>query len=70
MAGKEICREVGIMWIKGFIRWEFGRPYLITHDVDGYCVHLDRKTHQCTVYNHRPAPCRGFDCQENEKWKT
>jgi Fe-S-cluster containining protein len=55
---------------EGVIRWEFGRPYLIAHDGDGYCVHLDRKAYQCTVYDQRPVPCRGFDCQENKKWQV
>lgn len=55
---------------EGVIRWEFGRPYLIAHNSDGYCVHLDRKTYQCTAYDHRPVPCRGFDCQSGEKWKV
>ncbi|MFV1977556.1 MAG: YkgJ family cysteine cluster protein [Candidatus Scalindua sp.] len=50
------------------IRWEFGRPYLIAHDADGYCVHIDRKTCRCNSYEHRPVPCRGFDCKKNEKW--
>lgn len=53
---------------EGKIRWEFGRPYLIAHDEDGYCVHLDKSTYHCTVREHRPLPCRGFDCKENEKW--
>lgn len=55
---------------EGIVQWEFGRPYLIAHDTDGYCVHLDRETYKCTVYDHRTVPCRGFDCQENEKWKV
>ncbi len=55
---------------EGIIQWEFGRPYLIAHDTDGYCVHLNRDTYKCTVYEHRTVPCRGFDCQENEKWKV
>jgi len=53
---------------EGIIRWEFGRPYLIAHDADGYCVHLDRKSYRCAVYDNRPVPCRGFDCRDNEKW--
>ncbi len=52
------------------IRWEFGRPYLIAHDDDGYCVHLDRETYKCNVREHRTVPCRGFDCKDNEKWKV
>ncbi len=55
---------------EGIIRWDFGRPYLIAHDEDGYCVHLDRETYHCTVYEHRPVPCRGFDCQNSEKWQV
>jgi Fe-S-cluster containining protein len=55
---------------EGIIRWEFGRPYLIAHGDDGYCVHLDRETYKCTVREHRTVPCRGFDCRDNEKWKV
>lgn len=53
---------------EGVIRWEFGRPYMIAHGEDGYCVHLDRDTYKCTVHEHRPVPCRGFDCRDNKKW--
>jgi len=53
---------------EGLVRWEFGRPYLIAHDKDGYCVHLNRENYQCTAYEHRPVPCRGFSCRDNEKW--
>jgi Fe-S-cluster containining protein len=53
---------------EGIIRWEFGRPYLIAHDADGYCIHMDRNTYNCTVREHRPVPCRGFTCENNEKW--
>lgn len=53
---------------EGIVRWDFSRPYVIAHDTDGYCVHLDRKTYQCTVRDYRPVPCRGFDCRNNKKW--
>jgi Fe-S-cluster containining protein len=53
---------------EGIIRWDFGRPYLIAHDADGYCAHMDRENYLCFVHKHRPVPCRGFDCRENEKW--
>ncbi len=52
------------------VRWEFGKPYLIAHDTDGYCVHLNRETYKCAVHEHRPVPCRGFDCKDNKKWKV
>jgi Fe-S-cluster containining protein len=55
---------------EGIVRWDFGRPYLIAHGDDGYCIHLDRKTYKCKVYENRPVPCRGFNCKDNEKWKV
>lgn len=55
---------------EGIIRWDFGRPYIIAHDRDGYCVHLDRETYMCTAHEHRPVPCRGFDCHNNKKWQV
>ena len=55
---------------EGIIRWEFGRPYLISHDNDGYCVHLDRETYRCKVHEKRPVPCRGFDCRKSDKWEV
>lgn len=54
--------------IERIIRWEFGRPYLIAHDKEGYCVHIDKKTYRCSIYKHRPIACRGFDCRKNKKW--
>jgi Fe-S-cluster containining protein len=50
------------------LHWEFGRPYLIAHDGEGYCSHLNQENYKCTAYDHRPLPCRGFSCRENEKW--
>lgn len=44
---------------EGIIHWDFGRPYLIDHAEDGYCVHLDRQTCKCRVHKSRPVPCRG-----------
>lgn len=55
---------------EGIVRWEFKRPYLISHDADGYCVHLDKQTYRCSVHEYRPVPCRGFDCRESERWKV
>jgi Fe-S-cluster containining protein len=55
---------------EGIVQWEFGRPYLIAHNSDGYCVHLDRNTYQCSIHERRPVPCRGFDCRDNQKWEV
>jgi Fe-S-cluster containining protein len=55
---------------EGRIKWDFGQPYLIAHDEDGYCAHLNRETFECTVREYRPVPCRGFDCRNNRRWKV
>lgn len=55
---------------EGIVRWEFGRPYLIAHDDEGYCIHLDKRTYKCRVHENRPVPCRGFDCRNSDKWKV
>ena len=55
---------------EGIVRWEFKRPYLIAHDTDGYCTHLNRETYQCAVHDYRPVPCRGFDCKYNSRWQV
>jgi Fe-S-cluster containining protein len=52
---------------EGGIRWELDEPYLIRHDADGYCSHLDRPTLGCTIYEKRPATCRGFDCRGDRR---
>ncbi|HZS41326.1 MAG TPA: YkgJ family cysteine cluster protein [Polyangia bacterium] len=48
---------------EGVVRWELEQPYVIRHEADGYCTHVDRKTLGCTIYAKRPAACRGFDCR-------
>ncbi|MCP4283436.1 MAG: YkgJ family cysteine cluster protein, partial [Gammaproteobacteria bacterium] len=52
---------------EGIVKWELGRPYLIARDADGYCRHFDRATSRCTVWRHRPIPCRGYDCRQDER---
>lgn len=52
---------------EGVVRWDLSRPYVIAQGQDGYCTHLDRGTHQCTVYKHRPLPCRGYDCRNDKR---
>lgn len=32
---------------------------------DGYCVHLDRGNHQCTIWERRSRTCRGYDCNSD-----
>jgi Putative zinc- or iron-chelating domain len=52
---------------EGILKWDLGKPYMIAKDVQGYCRHLDRATCRCTVWQHRPIPCRGYDCRKDER---
>jgi Fe-S-cluster containining protein len=52
---------------EGIVQWDFGQPYMIDQGVDGYCNHLDRSAHACTVWKNRPVPCRGFDCRKDTR---
>jgi hypothetical protein len=52
---------------EGVIKWDVGRPYLIAHDPDGHCAHLDRTTRSCGAYTHRPHICRTYDCRTDPR---
>lgn len=49
------------------VQWDLGQPYIIARDSDGYCVHLNRKTWSCRIYDNRPIPCRGYDCRKDKR---
>lgn len=51
----------------GGLLWDLGRPYLIRHEADGLCVHNDRATGGCCVYEDRPSPCRRYSCAGDER---
>jgi Fe-S-cluster containining protein len=59
LSGEEIER--------GVLRWDMGRPYVIRHEDDGLCVHNDRATGGCQVYDDRPTPCRRYSCATDER---
>jgi hypothetical protein len=50
---------------EGGVRWDIDDPYMLRHEADGYCTHLDRGTGGCTIYADRPAPCRMYDCRKD-----
>jgi hypothetical protein len=52
---------------EGHVMWEASAPYLIRHERDGYCSHLLRESGGCSVYQHRPATCRGYDCRGDKR---
>ena len=49
------------------IRWSLGKPFMNARGTDGYCVHLDRDTFRCTIYEQRPAVCRQYNCHNDSR---
>jgi hypothetical protein len=48
--------------------WDYTAPYLLKRGPDNYCVHIDKQGHfGCTVYDKRPAACRGYDCRKDKR---
>jgi len=52
---------------EGKLRWDLGRPYMIAKDGNGYCNHLNRASCRCTIWEHRPIPCRAYDCRNDKR---
>jgi hypothetical protein len=52
---------------EGVVKWDLGAPYLVAQDADGYCKHIDRSTCRCTIREHRPIPCRAYDCRNDQR---
>lgn len=52
---------------EGIVHWDFSAPYVIAREPNGYCQHLDQERNCCSVYAHRPIPCRGYDCRNDQR---
>jgi Fe-S-cluster containining protein len=52
---------------EGIVRWNYSYPYGIAQGQDGYCIHFDRSTYKCTVYENRPLVCRTYDCRGDKR---
>jgi Fe-S-cluster containining protein len=52
---------------EGRVKWDLGRPYMIRHDEDGYCHHVERTSKRCQVYANRPVVCRAYDCRKDKR---
>ena len=49
------------------IRWSLGKPFMNARASDGYCVHLERDTLKCSIYEHRPTACRQYYCHNDRR---
>lgn len=52
---------------EAIVKWNLAHPYLIARGSEGYCHHLEQGSCQCTVYQHRPLPCRAYDCRDDKR---
>jgi prolipoprotein diacylglyceryltransferase/Fe-S-cluster containining protein len=52
---------------EGVVRWNLGQPYMIAHGETGYCVHCEQHSGRCSIYEHRPIVCRGYDCRKDKR---
>lgn len=52
---------------EGIVHWNLGQPYMIAHEKDGYCSHLDRESLTCTIYEHQPVICQTYHCREDKR---
>jgi hypothetical protein len=50
---------------EGVVRWDHGNPFLLEQE-DGRCAHLGPGA-TCSCYEHRPAPCREYDCRQDRR---
>lgn len=50
---------------EGIARWDYGNPYWIKHENDGYCTHCDPTSRACTIHAQRPHVCRLYDCRQD-----
>jgi Fe-S-cluster containining protein len=52
---------------ESIVKWDLGHPYMVAKEGDGYCVHIDKTTYKCKIWENRPVPCRGFDCRNDKR---
>ncbi|MFC2005107.1 YkgJ family cysteine cluster protein [Chloroflexota bacterium] len=49
------------------IRWCLARPFMNAREADGYCMHLERDTLRCSIYEQRPLVCRQYSCHNDHR---
>jgi hypothetical protein len=52
---------------RGGTRSNPARLNRLARGLDGYCLHLDRTTRRCQIYQFRPAACRAYDCRHDRR---
>ena len=52
---------------EGIVRWNYSQPYSISQTSDGRCIHQDRSSLKCGIYENRPHVCRTYDCSKDKR---
>lgn len=52
---------------EGVVKFDPKMPYVILKGDDGYCVHLNRETLKCEIWDKRPQACREYSCINDER---
>jgi Fe-S-cluster containining protein len=52
---------------EGIVRWDYGRPYWIQKQTDGYCLHCELGSLRCRIHANRPYVCRAYDCRDDTR---
>jgi len=52
---------------EGVAKWDYGNPYWIKHESDGYCTHCDPQSRACAIHPQRPHVCRLYDCRNDKR---
>ncbi|MCC6999815.1 MAG: YkgJ family cysteine cluster protein [Deltaproteobacteria bacterium] len=52
---------------EGIVRWDHGRPYWIRKNAEGHCVHQERPSGRCGVFEARPLICRLYSCENDQR---
>jgi len=55
---------------EGVVKWDHAKPYWIRKNADGHCVHQERPSGRCGVFESRPLICRLYSCETDQRvWK-
>jgi Fe-S-cluster containining protein len=49
------------------LQWSLARPFMNARGTDGYCIHLQKETLTCAIYEQRPAVCREYNCRNDHR---
>lgn len=53
--------------LEGVAAWDPEAPYMNLQDDHGWCAHMNGESLRCSIYAHRPLPCRAFDCRNDRR---